>query len=521
MLRIREVKLEVTRFTLENLQNKVEKILKTKVLKLDIIKKSLDARKSNLSYVFEVDVLVPNEEAILKKNLSNVCKAEKKEYQFPKLGNEKLKHRVVIVGSGPAGLFCAYLLAENGFKPLIIERGEKIEQRIKTVANFFTNNILNEESNIQFGEGGAGTFSDGKLNTMIKDKLCRGKKVFEIFVENGAPKEILYENKPHIGTDLLRNVIINIRKKIISMGGEFSYNTKLTNIIVKDEHLIGIEVNNKKTIPCEVLVLAIGHSARDTFHMLYQNNLKMQPKAFAVGLRIEHPQEMINLSQYKKKINLPPAEYKLTYQASTQRSIYSFCMCPGGYVINASSEKASLVVNGMSNYKRDSKNANSALIVNVTPEDFGNNPLDGIAFQRQLEQKAYELGNGLIPIQLYKDYKENKVSTKLGKVEALTKGNWQFANLNMLFNEEINKTIKEGIEYFATKIKGFNREDALLFGVESRTSSPVRILRDDNFEASIKGIYPAGEGAGYAGGITSASIDGIKLAEMIAQKYKS
>ena len=253
-----------------------------------------------------------------------------------------------------------FLLAINGFKPLIIERGEKVEDRIKTVDEFFNDNILNSESNIQFGEGGAGTFSDGKLNTLVKDKAFRGKKVFEILVENGAPSEIMYENKPHIGTDILRKVIINMRKRIISYGGEFRYNTKLTNLFFKDS-LESIEVNNKEIIPCNVLVLAIGHSARDTFKMLDDKKIAMQAKPFAIGIRIEHPQEMINLSQYKKKINLPPATYKLTYKASTNRSIYSFCMCPGGYVINASSEEKRLAINGMSNYKRDSENANSAL----------------------------------------------------------------------------------------------------------------------------------------------------------------
>ena len=373
MLRVKQVKINVLDYSLDKLQSKVEHLLKTKVYKLEIKRKSLDARKDTLYYVFEVDVLVSNESAILKKALKDVSIAPKEEYIFPKKGKEELENRVVIVGSGPAGLFCSYLLAENGYKPLIIERGEKIEERVKTVDEFFTNNSLNEESNIQFGEGGAGTFSDGKLNTLVKDKFYRGKKVFEILVENGAPKEIMYENKPHIGTDLLREVIINIRKKIISYGGEFRYNTKLTNLFIKDNTLESIEVNNKEIIPCNVLVLAIGHSARDTFSMLYKNNISMEAKTFAVGLRIEHPQKMINLAQYKKNLNLPPADYKLTYKASTNRSIYSFCMCPGGYVINASSEKGRLVVNGMSNYKRDSKNANSALVVQVTPNDFGTN----------------------------------------------------------------------------------------------------------------------------------------------------
>lgn len=518
MLRIEQIKINVLEYNFSKLQSKVEAILKTKVKSIQIVKKSLDARKDDLYYVFVVDALVSNEKKVLNRKVKNVYLAPKEEYVFPRLGKEKLENRVIIVGSGPCGLFCSYLLAINGFKPLIIERGEKVEDRIKTVDEFFNDNILNSESNIQFGEGGAGTFSDGKLNTLVKDKAFRGKKVFEILVENGAPSEIMYENKPHIGTDILRKVIINMRKRIISYGGEFRYNTKLTNLFFKDS-LESIEVNNKEIIPCNVLVLAIGHSARDTFKMLDDKKIAMQAKPFAIGIRIEHPQEMINLSQYKKKINLPPATYKLTYKASTNRSIYSFCMCPGGYVINASSEEKRLAINGMSNYKRDSENANSALVVQVTPADFGTKPLDGITYQRALEEKAYQIGKGLIPVQLFKDYKDKKKSDKLGDVSVITKGKWNLADINELFSSEINETIKEGITYFGTKIKGFDRDDALLFGVESRTSSPVRILRDDNLEANIKGIYPGGEGAGYAGGITSAAIDGVKLAEKIAEKY--
>ncbi len=516
MLRVKQVKIPIDK---ENtLTKRLEKILNRKIKKLNIVKKSLDARRE-LTYVYEVDVLVDNEKEILKKNIKNVSLTPNEKYVFPKLGTKKIEKKIVITGSGPAGLFCAYLLAENGFKPLIIERGEQVEERVKTVNLFFKENILNEESNIQFGEGGAGTFSDGKLNTLVKDKLYRGKKVFEILVENGAPKEILYENKPHIGTDILREVIINMRKKIISMGGSFLYNTKLTDLIIKDNKLVGIKVNNTKTIETEVLVLTIGHSARDTFKMLYKNNLLMTSKPFAVGLRIEHPQEMIDMAQYKKKVALPPADYKLTYQASTNRSIYSFCMCPGGYVINASSEKGKLVVNGMSNYKRDTPAANSALVVTITPNDYGQNPLDGISYQQHLEEKAYQLGKSLIPMQLLKDYKANTISTKLGSIKPITKGDWNFANLRELFPKTINDTIIEGIDYFSTKIKDFNKDDALLFGIESRTSSPVRIVRDENFEASIKGIYPGGEGAGYAGGITTATIDGVKIAEKIAEKY--
>ena len=525
MIRIRQVKINIEEEQM--LPKKIAKILNINIndIKNIIInKKSLDARKKEaLFYVYEVDVEVLKEEKIiLNSNTQDVFETPKEQYELPKSGSEQLKTRPIIVGTGPAGLLAAYILAENNYKPVIIERGERVEERVKTIEKFWETGILNADSNIQFGEGGAGTFSDGKLNTLVKDKAFRGKKVFEIFVENGAPKEIMYENKPHIGTDILRNVIINIRNKIISMGGEFYYDTKLTNIITSNNSLKSIEINNNEIIPCETLILAIGHSARDTFEMLNKKGIDMSAKPFAVGVRIEHPQEMINKNQYGEKYykKLPPASYKLTYTTKENRGVYSFCMCPGGYVVNASSEEKKLVVNGMSNYKRDTKNANSAVVVTVNTKDFGNNPLDGIEFQRKLEELAYQEGNGNIPIQIYKDFKENKSTTSLGSIEPITKGNYSFANLNNIFPNYITNSLKEAIEYFDTKIKGYSRDDAILLGVESRTSSPVQIKRDENGESNIKGIYPCGEGAGYAGGITTAAIDGIKTAEQIIKKYK-
>ena len=521
MIRIRQIKVPILEE--QTLQDKIAKQLrvnKQDIKNITIIKKSLDARKKdNLFYVFEVDVEIKNEEQIIKNNKSqDIFKTPIEEYIFPKT-NKDIKP--IIVGTGPAGLFAAYILAENGIKPLVIERGEKVEERVKTIENFWETGKLNPESNVQFGEGGAGTFSDGKLNTLVKDKAFRGKKVFEIFVENGAPKEIMYENKPHIGTDILREVIINMRNKIISMGGEIIYNTKLTNINIKDNKLVSIEVNDTQTIPCNDLILAIGHSARDTFKMLYEKNVSMSSKPFAVGVRIEHPQEMINISQYGEKYYkyLPPASYKLTYTTKENRGVYSFCMCPGGYVVNASSEENRLVVNGMSNYKRDTKNANSALVVTVSPKDFGEHPLSGIEFQRKLEENAYICGKGNIPLQLYQDYKLNKETEKLGEFTPVTKGNYKFSNLNEIFPEYINDSLKEAIEYFGNKISGYNRNDAILLGVESRTSSPVQIKRDEFGLSNIEGLYPCGEGAGYAGGITTAAMDGLKTAENIVNKY--
>lgn len=521
MIRVRQVKIPIISDNNEYIKKKIIKILKADILSYKIIKKSIDARdKNNILYVYEFDVEVDNEKVIHKNK--DIFISPKEEYRFPKPGNEILDNKIVVVGSGPAGLFCSYLLAEAGYKPLIIEQGERIEDRVKTVEEFFKTNKLNELSNVQFGEGGAGTFSDGKLNTLVKDKMFRGKKVFEVFIENGAPEEIMYLQKPHIGTDILRKVIINMRNKIITMGGEFRYNTKLTDLIIEKNRLEGIEVNNNETIACNNLVLAIGHSARDTFYLLHDKNLNMKQKPFAVGFRIEHPSEMINKSQYGDNYKLlPPASYKLTYQASTGRGVYSFCMCPGGFVVNASSEKNRLVVNGMSNYKRDEINSNSAIVVTVNNNDFGDGLFAGIEFQRKLEEEAYKLGNGLIPVQLYKDFKENRESTKFGEITPNTKGSYKLTSLNDIFSSDINNSIIEAMTNFDKKIKGFARDDAIFLGVESRTSSPIIIERDELKESNIKGIYPCGEGAGYAGGITTAAIDGIKVAEEIAKRYKN
>ena len=523
MIRIRQVKIPILKDNKEYILKKLNNLLKGEITDYKIVKKSIDARdKNNILYVYEFDVEVKNEDSIISNSKSNdIFKTPNEKYIVPDMGTNKLNNRIVIVGSGPSGLFCAYLLAEQGYKPLIIEQGERIEERVKTVENFFKTNQLNELSNVQFGEGGAGTFSDGKLNTLVKDKEYRGKKAFEIFIENGAPEEIMYLQKPHIGTDIIRKVIVNMRNKIINMGGEFLFNTKMTDLVIEDNKITGIEVNNKEIITCDILVLAIGHSARETFYLLNKYKLDMKSKPFAVGLRIEHPREMIDKSQYDDNYKLlPPASYKLTYKASTGRGVYSFCMCPGGYVVNSSSEKNRLVVNGMSNYKRDEINSNSAIVVTVNNNDYGDKLFGGVEFQRDLEAKAYKLGDGLIPIQLYGDFKKNIESTKLGNVIPNTQGNYNFANLNELFSKDISKSIVEAMDNFSKKIKNFDREDAILLGVESRTSSPITIERDENKESNVKGIYPCGEGAGYAGGITTSAIDGIKVAEEIIKKYQ-
>ena len=514
MIRIRQIKINLD--SKQDLKSKVSKLLhinENEIKNLKINKKSLDARKKdNLFYVYEVDIEVENEKKLLRKYKStDIFETPNEEYFFPP---KKEIDQPIIIGCGPAGLFCAYILSEQGYNPIIYERGEKVEDRVKTIEEFWDTNKLNVNSNIQFGEGGAGTFSDGKLNTLTKDKFNRQKKVFEIFVENGAPEEIMYINNPHIGTDILRTVIINMRNKIISNGGKINYNSKLEDIVIENNEVQSIVVNGE-TIPCKNLILAIGHSARDTFEMLSTKDLDMSAKPFAVGVRIEHPQKLIDIHQYGEKYykQLPPSSYKLTYQTKQNRGVYSFCMCPGGYVVNASSEEGLLAVNGMSNHARDTENANSALVVTISPEDFGNNPLDGIKFQRDLERKAYIEGNKLIPVQLYKDYKSNEKSTSINSINVITKGSYSLGNLNNIFPEFINESLKEAIEYFNTKIEGYSNPDAILLGVESRTSSPVRIPRDENGLSKIKGLYPCGEGCGYAGGITTAAIDGLKTAE--------
>ncbi len=529
MIRIRQIKISVNKDTIQELKHKISIKLncqKKDIQDIKITKKSLDARKKpNLYYIYEVDVKLQEEHRILNNNNKNqdILETPIEKYIYPKLGNKPLPNNPVIVGSGPAGLFCAYLLAEQGYKPLIIERGEPVEKRIKTVEHFWKTGELNEQSNVQFGEGGAGTFSDGKLNTLVKDKNFRMKKVFEIFVECGANPEILYTHNPHIGTDVLRKVVKNMRNKIIALGGTFQYNSCLTNIEIKNNQIKSIEINHQKQLNTNILVLAIGHSARDTFEMLSTKNLHLEPKPFAVGLRIEHHQELINQNQYGENYpkNLPPASYKLTYQTKSGRGVYSFCMCPGGYVVNASSEKGRLTVNGMSESKRNQQNANSAIVVTISPEDYGTNPLDGMKFQRELEEKAYQLGNGKIPIQLLKDF-HNSVETKeLGNISPIFKGNYQLSDLNKMLPTYISSSIKEALPNFDQKIKGFNQDNAILAGIESRTSSPIKIPRDEHCEALIKGIYPCGEGAGYAGGITTSAMDGIKVAETIISTYKT
>lgn len=518
MIRVRDIKVNVKDNNYMDVLLKKLKIKEDDIVSYRINKRSIDARKKdNVLYVYEIDLELKKEDKIKLDN--NILKVEKEEYNFIPCGKDKLEN-IVIVGSGPAGLFSAYELSKHGYKVTVIERGEDVDSRVRTVEKFWKTNKLNRNSNVQFGEGGAGTFSDGKLSTGIKDKQNRIKEVLNVFYECGADEEILYDYMPHIGTDKLVNVVKNIRNNIINNGGVFRYNTTLTNINIEDNKLKSIEVNSNEIIPTDILVLAIGHSARDTFRLLNKVGVSMSSKPFAVGFRIIHNQDLINKSQYGNYYKyLPPASYKLTYTHTNGKGVYSFCMCPGGYVVNASSEDGMLVVNGMSNSNRESKSANSAIVVTVNSKDYGEELFDGVKFQENIEKYTYKLGNGLIPVQYVEDYKNNVTSDDIPTLDI--KGSYVSKNLNSIFSDKINEAITSSIKYFDNKIHGFDNKESVFVGTETRTSSPIRIIRDENLESNIKGIYPAGEGAGYAGGITSAAVDGIKVFEAIASKYRS
>lgn len=535
MIRLTQIKLPADH-TPEALTKKAAKLLRVspeEIKELHIRKRSLDARKKpELFYSYTVDVSVKKEAEILHKVKSpqvNLCKETR--YQFPESGETALKERPVIIGTGPAGLFCGLMLARHGYQPILLERGSSVEERQKKVNAFWQGGALDPQTNVQFGEGGAGTFSDGKLNTLVKDPLGRGKLVLELFTEFGADPSILYDHKPHIGTDVLTEVVKHMREEIIRLGGTVRFDTQVTDLLTESGQVCGVKVSfadpqtgalTEEEIHSHVVVLAIGHSARDTFSMLLEHQVPMEQKAFAVGLRIQHPQKMINFSQYGRENAgaLGAANYKLTRQTKGGRGVYSFCMCPGGYVVNASSEEGRLAVNGMSYHDRAGENANSALIVTVTPEDFPESgPLSGVAFQRKLEEAAYRAAGGKIPVQLYGDFCQNTISTKLGDVVPQMRGEWAFGDVRSIMPEPLNLALMEAMEGFGHMIHGFDRPDAIFAGIESRTSSPVRIWRDEQFESEVLGLYPCGEGAGYAGGITSAAMDGVKVAEAIAKRY--
>ncbi len=506
-----------------NLLFTISKELKTpidNIISAKLYKKSVDARrKSNIHFCCSVLVDVKSNEGKIIKN----CKKASIHNYTPYLWQKAdfiPELPPIIVGFGPAGMFAGLTLARAGLRPVIIERGLDVDSRTRDIQNFFNGGELDENSNVQFGEGGAGTFSDGKLNTGIKDK--RIKAVLETFVSFGAPENILVDSKPHIGTDLLKSVVKNIRNEIISLGGEVRFASKLENINFDDTGIKSITVNNEK-ISCDKLVLAIGHSARDTFKMLNDIGCTMERKPFAVGVRIEHLQSDINEALYgdfAQSEYLGAADYKLAVHLKNGRGVYTFCMCPGGEVINASSELEHIAVNGMSENARNKENANSALLVGVNPEDFpGDNVLSGFTLQRNIENNAFKVANGAVPIQTVGSFCFG-LEEKLGKIKPSVKPRVAFADFDKIFPKFLTDSLKEGILEFDKKIKGFADKDAVLTAPETRSSSPVRILRNELGQSiSIKGLFPCGEGAGYAGGITSAAVDGIKTAELVLSNF--
>lgn len=524
MLRVTQLKLTIDEpiSLLEDKIRKKLKINKKEEFTYSIHRKNIDARKKDVLYfVYSVDVKIQKEERFINKRLADVSLIRESKYAVYE-GKNRMNTRPIVVGFGPAGMFATLLLSQNGYNPIVLERGEEIKKRKKSVDTFYKKGILNEESNIQYGEGGAGTFSDGKLTARSKDE--RVQKIYETFVEFGAPKEILYDSFPHVGSDRLEGIITRIREKIIELGGEVHFSKRVDELLIEDGCIRGV-LCGKEKYESDNVILAIGNSARDFIYTLDKQGVALEAKPFAIGVRIEHKQEWVNKALYHKYYNHPSlsaASYRLSYQNKEKRGVYTFCMCPGGEVVGATSLKNHVVVNGMSNYARDKENANSAILVQVDSSHYGNALFDGVKFIDELEKKAFILGgsNYKAPAQLVKDFLGNKTSKEILNIKPSYALGVNLCNLHDLFSNDICELLKEGILDFNNKMQGFAIDDAILTGVETRSSSPIRILRDKETLESItlKGMYPSGEGAGYAGGIISSAIDGLKCAEKIIEK---
>ena len=552
MIRIAQLKLACghSRADLEKRIRKALRLGEDRPLSYEIKRHSIDARKKpQLFNIYTIDAdlqmgLKAEKKLVSKLRSKDVSVIVPERYQFPEAGNEQLTNRPVVIGAGPAGLFCALMLAEHGYMPILLERGKCVEERAEDIARYWETGKLDPSSNVQFGEGGAGTFSDGKLNTQINDKTGRSGEVLRIFTEAGAPEDILYESRPHIGTDKLKVVIPEIRARILAAGGEVRFRTTVTDLKIAEGSVTAVLLDGGGKIETDTVILAPGHSARDTMRSLYEKGIPVEQKAFAIGLRVSHPQSLIDKAQYgvwekeeMEKLGLTAANYKLTARAASGRGVYSFCMCPGGYIVDASSEPGRIAVNGMSEHARNSGRANSAIVCTIAPEEFGGDyPLQGMFLQRELEEEAYRLGAGSVPVQTYIGLKEqfegrtgdaadlqtNYTSATCMKDltgDLCIRGRWREADLSGLLPEAVTTDFIDGMEQFDRKIPGFAGPEAFVAGLESRTSSPVRIPRGDDLQSAVRGLYPCGEGAGYAGGIMSAAMDGIRVAEAVRRRF--
>ena len=535
MLRLTDIKLPLNHDenALEQAITAKLNIPKSQIRSFEMFRRGYDARNNkDIQLIYTLDIDVENEEALLARFTKDpqVRQTPDMRYKFVAQAPETLTTRPVVVGLGPCGLFSALILAQMGFKPIVLERGKAVRERTKDTFGFWRKQPLNPESNVQFGEGGAGTFSDGKLYSQVKDRKHYGRKVLKEFVAAGAPEEIMYVSKPHIGTFKLVGMVEKMRQQIIELGGEIRFSTRVEKLDLVEtdgkKKIQGLFLNDGEYLKCEQVILAIGHSARDTFASLYEQGVYIEAKPFSVGFRIEHEQSMIDQCRFGDNAGNPilgAADYKLVHHCKNGRTVYSFCMCPGGTVVAAASEPGRVVTNGMSQYSRHERNANSAIVVGITPEqDYPGHPLAGIEFQRKLEELAYHAGgeNYHAPAQLIGDFLKGKPSQTLGEVEPSYTPGITLTDLAKVVPDYVAEAIREAIPAFDRQIRGFAKADGLLTGVETRTSSPVCIKRGDDYQSiNVEGLYPAGEGAGYAGGIWSAGIDGIRVAEALALAY--